>query len=127
MALDTMEPDPAWDPAAHAETVEALGREGLSFRVWGGDWCSDCRRQLPAFAAALEAAGVSDDAVAEYPVEKRDDGSKVGPEVEAYGIERIPTVVVEHGGREVARFVEDEPIPIAAYLAERLREAGLSA
>ena len=122
-----MEPDPAWDPAAHAGTVETLGREGLSFKVWGGDWCSDCRRQLPAFAAALDAAGVPDDAIDEYPVEKRDDGGKVGPEVEAYGIERIPTVVVEREGREVARFVEAEPVPIAVYLAERLRAADVDA
>ncbi|MFB6301573.1 MAG: thioredoxin [Haloferacaceae archaeon] len=123
MGLETMEPAPAWDPAAHPEVIEALGREGLSFKVWGGDWCSDCRRQLPAFAAALDAAGVPDDAVTEHPVEKREDGSKEGPEVEAYGIERIPTVVVERDGREVVRFVEEEPVPIATYLAERLREA----
>lgn len=127
MALDTMEPDPAWDAAAHAETVAALGRDGLSFTVWGGDWCPDCRRQLPAFAAALDAAGVPDEAVTEHAVEKRDDGSKVGPEVEAYGVERIPTVVVERDGREVARFVEEEPVPIAVYLAERLRETGVGA
>ncbi|MFB6280920.1 MAG: thioredoxin family protein [Haloferacaceae archaeon] len=127
MGLDTMEPDPAWDAAAHAGTVEALGTGGLSFLVWGGDWCPDCRRQLPAFAAALDAAGVPDGAVTEYAVEKRDDGSKVGPGVEAYGIERIPTVVVERDGREVARFVEEEPVPIATYLAERLREAGADA
>ncbi|MFB6081052.1 MAG: thioredoxin [Haloferacaceae archaeon] len=125
--LDTMEPDPAWDPVAHAEAVDALGREGLTFKVWGGDWCSDCRRRLPAFAAALEAAGVPADAVDEHPVEKRDDGSKVGPEVEAYGIERIPTVVVEREGREVARFVEEEPVPIAVHLAERLRAADVDA
>jgi len=122
-----MDPDPAWDPEAHRDVVEALGREGLTFTVWGGDWCSDCRRQLPAFGAALDAAGVPDDAVTEHGVEKREDGSKVGPEVEAYGIERIPTVVVERDGREVARFVEEEPVPIATYLAERLREADADA
>lgn len=127
MRLETMEPDPAWDPAAHADAVEALGREGLTFRVWGGDWCTDCRRELPALGAALDAAGVPDERVEHYPVEKLDDGSKEGPRVEEYGIELIPTVVVEYGGREVARFVEDAPVSIPVYLAERLDEAELEA
>jgi thiol-disulfide isomerase/thioredoxin len=118
--LETMQPNPTWDAASYEDAVEALGAEGLVFKVWGGDWCGDCRRQLPDFAAALDAADVPEDRIAHYPVEKEDDGSKVGPGVEKYGIEYIPTVVVERDGREVARFVEDEPIPIAVYLAERL-------
>jgi thiol-disulfide isomerase/thioredoxin len=122
-----MRPDPAWDAASHPDAVAELGREGLVFRVWGGDWCGDCRGQLPGFAAALEAAGVSDGNVHQYPVEKREDGSKTGENVEEYGIDRIPTVVVEFEGREVARFVEEEPVPVATYLAERLREAELPA
>jgi hypothetical protein len=127
MTLETMQPDPAWDAEAHADAVAELGRDGLTFRVWGGDWCKDCRRQLPGLAAALEAAGVPDDDVHQYPVETADDGSKVGPGVDEYGVDRIPTVVVEYEGREVARFVEAEPVPIATHLAERLREAELRA
>jgi thiol-disulfide isomerase/thioredoxin len=120
--LETMRPDPAWDADAHDEVVEDLGRDGLTFRVWGGDWCPDCRGQLPAFGAALAAAGVPDDRLYEYPVEKEEDGTKVGPKVEEYGVEYIPTVVVERDGEEVARFVEEEPVPIATYLADRLAE-----
>jgi thiol-disulfide isomerase/thioredoxin len=101
--------------------LERLGDAGLTFRVWGGDWCGDCRAQLPAFAAALAAAGVPADRVHEYPVEKAADGSKTGPAVEAYGVDRIPTVVVERDGEEVARFVEAADEPVAAYLAARLR------
>ncbi|MFB6159883.1 MAG: thioredoxin [Haloferacaceae archaeon] len=121
-ALETMEPDPDWDPEDHPDVVAALARDGLTFKVWGGDWCPDCRRQLPPFGAALDAAGVPEERIEEYPVEKAEDGSKVGPAVEAYGIEYIPTVVVEYEGEEVARFVEEEPEPIATYLAERLAE-----
>jgi thiol-disulfide isomerase/thioredoxin len=118
--LETMRPNPAWDADSYPEVVDALSREGLTFRVWGGDWCTDCRAQLPDFGAALAAAGVPDERVAHYPVEKEDDGSKVGPRVEEYGIERIPTVVVERDGAEVARFVEEADAPIAVFLAERL-------
>jgi len=121
-----MQPTPTFDADAHGETVETWARvaDDVTVKVWGGDWCADCRAVLPDFAAALDAAGVPEDAVEHYPVEKADDGTKVGPRVDEYGIELIPTVVVELDGAEVARFVESEPLPAAQYLAERLREAG---
>jgi thiol-disulfide isomerase/thioredoxin len=118
-----MRPNPAWDADSYPEVVEALSQDGLVFKVWGGDWCKDCRARLPDFGAALDAAGVPDSRVEHYPVEKEDDGSKVGPNVEEYGIELIPTVVVERDGEELARFVEKEETPIAVYLAERLSPA----
>jgi thiol-disulfide isomerase/thioredoxin len=120
MMLETMRPDEAW--RGSDEIREWLGRAGLTYRVWGGDWCGDCRAQLPAFAAALDAAGVPADRIEAYPL----DEDKQGEGVEAYGIERIPTVVVERDGEEVARFVEEEPVSIAAYLAERIAEAPIA-
>ncbi len=125
VTLETMTPDPAFDPDAHADTVAALGAPGLVFRVWGGDWCPDCRRALPAFAAALDAAGVPADRIEISAVERGPDGGKVGPGVERHGIEFVPTVVVERDGTELARFVEGEADgrPIAAVLADRLSAA----
>jgi thiol-disulfide isomerase/thioredoxin len=120
--LESMRPDPSFDAGARADAVRALGRDGLHFLVWGGDWCGDCRRALPGFAAA----DVPTERVRQYPVEKTPAG-KVGPRVEEYGVERIPTVVVEHEGREVARFVEDGDEPVAVALAAALREAGVVA
>ena len=123
MTLETMRPDPVFDAEAYGDTVETLAdHDDLTYIVWGGDWCGDCRSQLPKFGSALDAAGVSDDRIEEIPVEKLEDGSKEGPKVEEYGIEFIPTVVVEKDGEEIARFVEDEPVPIAVYLAEQIRE-----
>ena len=124
MTLDTMQPNPAWDPDSYADTVDTLEalNDELVYKVWGGDWCKDCRAQLPDFGAALRAAEVPEDRIEHYPVEKADDGSKTGPQVEAYGIELIPTVVVERDGEEVARFVEEANAPIAVYLARELAE-----
>jgi thiol-disulfide isomerase/thioredoxin len=114
--LETMDPTGTWD--GDDEVLAALGREGLTYMVWGADWCGDCRGQLPAFAAALEAAGVPDERIERYPV----DDDKHGEGVDAYGVEYIPTVVVERAGEEVARFVEEESEPIAEYLAARIAE-----
>lgn len=117
--LSTLEPDPVWDATAHEDAVDALGIDGLVFRIWGGDWCGDCRQQLPQFAAALAAAGVPDERVHAYAVE-REAGEKVGEGIEAYGIDLIPTVLVERDGEELARFVESEDRPIAVYLADAI-------
>lgn len=125
--LETMDPDPEYDPDAHAEAIEALGSGEYTFKIWGGDWCGDCQGQLPQFGAALEAAGVPDERIEHYPVEKADDGSKIGPQVEVYDIELIPTVVVERDGVELARFVEEAAQPIAEELAEQLAEVEASA
>jgi thioredoxin 1 len=121
--LETMRPNPAWDAESYADAVDALAAlpDAAVVKVWGGDWCKDCRKQLPDFGAALDAAGITGDRVEHYPVEKLDDGSKAGPLVEAYDIELIPTVVVESGDdEELARFVEEEPVPIAVHLARQL-------
>ena len=124
MELETMRPNPVWDAESYDDAVavfESLADE-MVVKVWGCDWCKDCRSQLPDFGAALEAAGV--ETVEHYPVEKADDGSKVGPKVDEYGIELIPTVVVEDEatGEELARFVEEEELPVVVHLAERLSD-----
>jgi thiol-disulfide isomerase/thioredoxin len=122
--LETMEPNPVWDAESYPEVVETFGdlRESIVVKVWGGDWCTDCRSQLPDFGAALEAAGIPDERIEHYPTEKLDDDTKTGRLVEEYGIELIPTVVVEDAetGEELARFVEKESVPIAVSLADRL-------
>lgn len=129
MTLETMRPNPTWDAKAHERELAPFERHAdeLTVRVWGGDWCGDCRAVLPDLGAALDAAGIPDEQVHEYPVEKREDGSKEGELVEEYGIEYIPTVIVERDGEEVARFVESEPIPAVSHLAEQLREIEASA
>lgn len=123
MQLETMRPNPTWDPASHEDAVETLSEDDLEFSVWAGDWCPDCRRQLPDFAAALQAAGVSGEQIEHYPVEKADDGSKTGPQVDEYGIELIPTVVVERDGEELTRFVETEQAPLVPYVADRIERS----
>lgn len=122
MELETMRPNPVWDADSYEEAIAVFESrsDDIVVKVWGGDWCKDCRAQLPDFGAAMEAAGV--EAVEHYPVEKADDGSKIGPEVDAYGIEFIPTVIVEDAdsGAELARFVEEADEPIVVHLSEQL-------
>ena len=128
MTLETLAPAADLDADAFDDSVlKALAADDYDFNVWGGDWCGDCQRQLPEFGAALAAAGVPDDRIEAYPVTKGPNG-KEGELVEGYDIELIPTVVVESpDGEELARFVEDEDVSIAAYLAERLADVEATA
>lgn len=117
-----MSPNPVWTADAYEETVDALrAHDGVVYKVWGGDWCKDCRKQLPDFAAALDAAGVPAGRVEQYHVE-REDGEKVGERVDEYDIEFIPTVVVERDDEELFRYVEDADVPPAVFVAQRLEE-----
>jgi thiol-disulfide isomerase/thioredoxin len=119
MPLETMRPTPTWDADAHAQTVETFAEnaEELSVIIWAGDWCPDCRAVLPDFSAALEAAGIPEEAIREIEVDR----DKQGPEVDEYDVEYIPTIVLERDGAEVTRFVESEAQPPAQYLAAKLR------
>lgn len=125
MSLETMEPTPTWDADSYADTVATFAdlADEITVKVWGGDWCKDCRAQLPDFAAALDAAGIPEERIDDIAV----DQDKQGPGVEEYGVEFIPTIVIERDGEELARYVENEDRPAAVYLAERLREATQSA
>lgn len=119
MALETMAPNPVWDADAYDETVATLrANEDATYTIWGADWCKDCRSQLPNFGAALDAADIADEQIEHIAVDR----DKQGPGVDEYGVEYIPTVVVERDGEEIARFVESEDVPIAVYLAEQLSE-----
>lgn len=125
--MEITEPNPTWDAAAHSETVDAIEAAvgEVTYRVWGADWCGDCRSTLPDFFAALEAAGVPDDEVEVYEVDEQ----KHGEAVEAYDVTHIPTIVVERDetDEEVARFEESEDQPAAKYVAERLLDTDVMA
>jgi thiol-disulfide isomerase/thioredoxin len=125
--METTQPSPTWDAAAHSETVDAMEAAvgEVTYRVWGADWCGDCRATLPDFFAALEAAGVPDDEIEVYEVDEKKDGEQV----EAYDVTHIPTIVVEHDerGETIARFEESEDRPAAQFVGERLLDADVMA
>lgn len=123
--MESTEPSQTWDAAAHSEVVGALeaGIAEVTYRVWGADWCGDCRAVLPDFFAALDAAGVPDEEVEVHEVDEDKDGEKVAE----YDVTHIPTIVVEREGEELVRFEESEDRPAARYVADRLLESDVMA
>lgn len=120
MTLATMQPDPTWDETANAPTVDAFAAvaDRLAVHIWGGDWCGDCRRELPALAAALAAADIPEDRIHVHVVDRE----KEGDLVEDYEVTQIPTIVLKIDGESVARFEERESRPAPVYLAGALEE-----
>ena len=120
MTFNALEPTPTWDEEANESTVEAFENlaadEGVTISIWCRDNCPDCRRELPELAAALDASGFPDEQLRQFPVDDEKDGKLV----EEYGVEYIPTIVVERDDEELARFVEQEALPAPHYLAEEL-------
>lgn len=119
--METTEPSPTWDADAHNEVVDAIEAAvgEVTYKVWGADWCGDCRAVMPDFFAALDAAGVPDEEISVYEV----DQDKAGELTEEYDVTLIPTIVVEQDDEELFRFEESEDVPAATYVADRLLDA----
>lgn len=118
MTLAAFAPDPTWDAGAHEDVVTAFRTlpSNAVIHVWGGDWCGDCRRELPALAAALAAADLAEEQVHVHPVTPEKDGALIAE----YDISVVPTVVIEVDGTELARFEEEQRFPAPVALARSI-------
>lgn len=69
-----------------------------------GTWCGDSKEQVPRFFRIIDEARIDDDIMTLVAV----DGEKTGGDVdlEAYGIERVPTIIFYRNGAEIGRITE---------------------
>ena len=107
-------------PDVEAAAAMAAAGDGARVTVYLGTWCSDSRRELSRFWRAIDEAGgelafeldyVGVDRKKEQPADR----------LEGLGLEYVPTFVVEIGGGEVGRIVEESPGGIEHDLAALLR------
>lgn len=119
-SLEVTRPDPTWDADSYEDVVETYANldEDVRFLVWAADWCKDARRELPSFFAALDAAGIDDDRIEVYELDREKDGELV----EEYDVGYIATIVVERDGEELARFEESAQFPAAQDVAGQLKD-----
>lgn len=93
-----------YEPAPEIIAVLKKAKDSLSFVVFAGTWCDDSRFILPRFFLLMERAGVGDDRIRFFAVDrakKTPDGS-----ADAFAVERVPTLIILVSGKEIGRVVE---------------------
>jgi thiol-disulfide isomerase/thioredoxin len=98
-------------------SVNTLKSSLGSYRIiiFGGTWCPDTQRQLPAFYKVIDEAGFPRQNTALYLV----DHSKHSPErqEENYQIKSIPVFILMKDGNEKGRIVESPKVSLEKDLA----------
>jgi thiol-disulfide isomerase/thioredoxin len=82
-------------------------QDSTHFILFGGTWCDDTQSILPRFFKLQEMAGISDSCVSFFAVDRNKNSISNVPQ--AFGITRVPTIVLMNRGKEIGRLVEYGP------------------
>ena len=77
---------------------------GVEVLVFYGPWCSDSRRLVPVFLRIAEKAGIPDERIRYYALDrskKSSDGL-----TDQYAVQKVPTFILLQDGKEIGRVVE---------------------
>jgi thiol-disulfide isomerase/thioredoxin len=91
---------------ADTATLNAFERAKakVQFVVFGGTWCEDTQFILPKFFKLQEMAGVGDDRVSFFGVNR--DKKTLANIADAFNVINVPTIIVMKDGKEAGRVVE---------------------
>jgi len=103
-----------------AVEMAAAGAAEARVTVYLGTWCSDSGRELSRFWRAIDEAGGEVAFELAYVGVNRD-MDEPADRLSGLGLQYVPTFVVEIGGAEVGRIVEESPNGIEHDLAALLR------
>ena len=94
----------SYEPAAADLTLLSVPRPHAHLDVYFGSWCGDSRREVPRLLKILDRAAPTGLRLRFYGVDR----AKKEPKrlVQRARLERVPTLVVSAGGREIGRIVE---------------------
>jgi thiol-disulfide isomerase/thioredoxin len=76
----------------------------VQYVIFGGTWCEDTQFVLPKFFKLQEQAGVSDNSISFYGVDRKK--KTLGNLADAFKITNVPTIIVMKNGLEIGRVVE---------------------
>lgn len=76
----------------------------VKYIVFGGTWCEDTQSILPKFFMLQEKAGITDDRVTLFGVDRQK--QTLGNIGSALNITNVPTIIVMKDGKEIGRVVE---------------------
>lgn len=76
----------------------------VQYVVFGGTWCDDTRFILPKFFMLQEKAGIADDRISFFGVDRQK--KTIGNLSSALNITNVPTIIVMKNGKEIGRVIE---------------------
>ena len=98
--------DLAEDYIPDREAIESIRTNinGLAIKVFFGDWCPDCRAQLPAFLSVMQAVD-KDNIETEFIEVGRNKEDVLGM-AEQMNVLAVPTFIFFRDGKKIGRIVE---------------------
>jgi hypothetical protein len=92
----------------HPDTLKILALKPMashmSFRVFGGSWCSDTKKLLPKFYRITDAIGIPDSLINLSGVDRHKSSENIS--AERYLVNRIPVFILYYDGMEAGRIIE---------------------
>ena len=91
-------------PDSAVLNIFAKAKDSIQFVLFGGTWCDDTQFILPKFFKIQEMAGVPDNAISFFGVDRQKQA--LGNIASAFSITNVPTIIVMKNGKEIGRIVE---------------------
>ncbi len=77
---------------------------GINFIIFGGTWCSDTKRELPAFLSILHQLNVGSNQYDIWMLDLKKESTYINPKL--YDIQYVPTILIYKDGKEIGRIIE---------------------
>jgi thiol-disulfide isomerase/thioredoxin len=94
----------SYKPDAAVVSAMEAAKGKVQFVIFGGTWCVDTQFILPKFFKLQEQAGIADNAISFYGVDRAK--KTLGNLNDAFKITNVPTIIVMKDGKEIGRVVE---------------------
>lgn len=105
------------------KAIKALTRklpDKLSIMIVMGTWCSDSRREVPRFYKIADMISINSDAIIGIAVDRAKTTEHIN--MEHLKIERVPTFIIYHEGKELGRIIETPHQSLEKDLLEILKK-----
>lgn len=105
-----------------AEIIGQIGQKTSDYRIVivMGSWCGDSQEQVPRLYKILDAIGISEDRITLICVDRKKQCDEGGDLVKQIVVEKVPTIVIYRGDKELGRIIETPTLTIEEDLLKIL-------
>jgi hypothetical protein len=77
---------------------------GINFVIFGGTWCSDTKRELPAFLSIIHQLNFGSNQYEIWMLDIKKKSTHINPKL--FNIQYVPTILILKEGKEIGRIIE---------------------